>query len=100
MVSTASGTSSRTIARRRSSSARFPMGTPARSSSMEAAAFMMPRLHLLDERRAPLGRRERVREVLGHLRDLAVAHLADPDVAHRNAVAVVDRPAIAHVLLG
>src|SRR5215212_8189322 len=48
-------------------------------------------LHLLDEIGTPGRRLERVREVLGHLRDLAVPNLADADVADRDSVAVVDR---------
>src|SRR4029079_818648 len=47
-------------------------------------------VHPLHEVRPPGRRLERIRELLGHLRDLVAAHLADPDVAHGHAVAVVD----------
>src|SRR5882672_10990315 len=49
------------------------------------------RLHLFDEVGPPRRRFERVREVFGHLRELAVLELGDADIAHGFPVAVVDR---------
>ena len=47
--------------------------------------------HLLDERRPPGRRLERIGEVFGDVANLAALELGDPDVADRHAVAVIDR---------